>query len=76
MEYNYKLSDKCIAFLGEYLPEALTAKSSFEALTMLYELIDRKGFEAPKYDKLNDFGIEADEIYDEIYELNAPEGMV
>ena len=37
---------------------------------MLYELIDKKGFEAPKYDRLNEFGLEADEIYDEIYELN------
>ena len=40
---------------------------------MLYALIDEKGFEAPKYDKLNDFGILADEVYDEIYELNMQE---
>lgn len=73
MEYKYKLNDKCIAFLQEHLPEALRAESSYAALKMLYELIDDKGFEAPKYDKLNDFGIEADEIYDIIYELNTTE---
>ena len=76
MEYNYKLNEKCLAFLQEHLPEALTAESSFAALTLLYELIDRKGFEAPKYDKLNEFGVIADEVYDEIYELNAPEGIL
>ncbi len=74
MEIKYKISDRAEAFLAEHLPEALQAENSFQALKMLYELIDAKGFEAPKYDKLNDFGIEADEIYDEIYELNSPEG--
>ena len=61
---KYKINDHAKAFLEENLPEALAAESSFEAL------IDEKGFEAPKYDKLNDFGILADEVYDEIYELN------
>jgi len=67
---NYRLSDSSAAFLREQLPEALEAKSSYEALKLIYELIDEKGFEAPKYDKLNDFGIEADAVYDDIYELN------
>lgn len=66
----YKLSDRAKAFFEEYLPEALKAEKAFDALTMLYNLIDDKGFEAPKYDKLNEFGILADEIYDEIYEMN------
>ena len=70
MEIRYKISDKAKAFLEENLPEALSAGNSYEALRMLYELIDDKGFEAPKYEKLNDFGLEADEVYDEIYELN------
>lgn len=74
MEIKYKISDRAKAFLSEHLPEALEAESSYYALKMLYELIDDKGFEAPKYDKLNEFGIEADEIYDEIYELNSMEG--
>ena len=73
MEINYKISPRAEAFLAEHLPEALQAESSFQALKMLYELIDDKGFEAPKYDKLNEFGIEADEVYDEIYELNTME---
>ena len=70
MEINYKLSEKAKAFLGENLPEALKAQSSYEALKMLYALIDEKGFDPPKYEKLNEFGLEADDIYDEIYELN------
>lgn len=73
MEIKYKISDRAKDFLAEHLPEALAAESSYYALKMLYELIDDKGFEAPKYDKLNEFGIEADEIYDEIYELNSME---
>ena len=74
MDIKYKISPKAETFLQEHLPEALTAETSFQALKMLYELIDDKGFEAPKYDKLNEFGIEADEIYDELYELNSTEG--
>ena len=71
MEIKYKITPRAEAFFSEHLPQALKAESSFQALKMLYELIDDKGFEAPKYDKLNDFGIEADEIYDELYELNS-----
>lgn len=67
---NYKISEHARAFLAEQLPEALEAENSYAALKMLYELIDEKGFEAPKYEKLNDFGLAADEVYDEIYELN------
>lgn len=70
MEISYNISEHARAFLEEHLPAALAAGSSFEALSMLYALIDEKGFEAPKYEKLNDFGIAADAVYDEIYELN------
>ena len=70
MEPKYNISENARKFLEENLPAALSAASSFEALTLLYELIDDKGFEAPKYEKLNDFGIEADAVYDEIYEMN------
>ncbi len=67
---NYNINDHAKAFLEEHLPEALDAENSYQVLKMLYELIDNKGFEAPKYDKLNKFGELADEVYDEIYELN------
>lgn len=69
-ELKFKASEKAIAFLQEYLPKALEAENSYEALKMLYELIDDKGFEPPKYDKMSDFGLEADDIYDEIYMMN------
>ena len=71
-ELKFKASEKVIAFLQEHLPEALKAENSYEALKMLYELIDDKGFEPPKYEKMSDFGLEADDIYDEIYLLNNP----
>ena len=66
---KYNINEHARAFLAEHLPEALDAESSYAALKMLYELIDEKGFDAPKYEKLNAFGLEADEVYDEIYEL-------
>ena len=71
-ELKFEASEKAIAFLQEHLPEALKAESSYEALKMLYELIDDKGFEPPKYENMSDFGLEADDIYDEIYLLNNP----
>ena len=67
---KYNINEHARAFLAEHLPEALDAESSYAALKMLYELIDEKGFDAPKYEKLNAFGLEADEVYDEIHELN------
>ena len=67
---KYQIDEHAGAVLAEHLPEALDAESSYAALKMLYELIDEKGFDAPKYEKLNAFGLEADEVYDEIYELN------
>ena len=67
---KYNINEQARAFLAEHLPEALEAESSYVALKMLYGLIDEKGFDAPKYEKLNAFGLEADEVYDEIYELN------
>ena len=67
---KYNINEHARAFLAEHLPAALDAESSYAALKMLYELIDENGFDAPKYEKLNAFGLEADEVYDEIYELN------
>ena len=53
METKYKISDNARAFLAEYLPEALAAETSFAALSMLYALIDGKGFEA----RFSDFSV-------------------
>ena len=54
---KYNINEHARAFLAEHLPEALDAESSYAALKMLYELIDEKGFDAPKYEKLNAFGL-------------------
>ena len=59
---KYNINEHARAFLAEHLPEALDAESSYAALKMLYELIDEKGFDARQYEKLNAFGLEADEV--------------
>ena len=49
----------------------LNANSPREVLIAIYDLIEEKGFAPPHYDEYNDFGREAQRIYDSIY-LNNP----
>ena len=48
---KYNINDHAKAFLEENLPEALAAESSFEALKMLYELIDEIAEELKEQNK-------------------------
>lgn len=57
-------------FLEKNLPEALTVDNARTALRMLYRLIDEKGFAPPHYDSYNDFGREAQQVYDDLYLSN------
>ena len=57
-------------FLTKYLPAALEADSLRSALRLLYDLIDEKGFAPPHYDSYNDFGREAQRVYDDLYYNN------
>ena len=62
--------DETRRFLEQNLPAALEAKKLGEALDLLYELIDDKGFAPPHYDDYNDFGREAQRAYDDLYLSN------
>ena len=65
-----KMLDESKRFLEKNLPAALQMDSLCEALDLLYELIDEKGFAPPHYDEYNDFGREAQRVYDDLYLSN------
>ena len=65
-----KYSEKSKAFLEEHLPSALEMERLRDVLIALYDLIDEKGFAPPHYDSYNDFGREAQTVYDDIYWSN------
>lgn len=70
---NFTQSD--IDFINEYFdnPKSILNMSSPRAvLIALYELIDEKGFAPPHYEDYNDFGREAQKVYDRIF-LNNPD---
>lgn len=58
------------AFLEKHLPIALTARMLNDALDELTELIEEKGFAPPHYQDYNDFGREAQRVYDDLYFSN------
>lgn len=47
--------------------DLLTSTDRREVLDALYDLIDEKGFAPPDYQEYNDFGREAQTVYDRIY---------
>lgn len=53
-------------FLTEHLPNNVDDPVSV-ILDNLYDLIDKKGFAPPKYHEYNDFGRQAQKVYDDIY---------
>lgn len=57
-------------FLEKYLPSALLTDNIRDALGSLYRLIDEKGFAPPHYYDYNDFGREAQRVYDDLYLSN------
>ena len=62
-----KMTKKSQEFLSVHLPNALEKEDIGEILRMLYNLIDEKGFAPPHYDEYNDFGREAQRVYDDLY---------
>ncbi len=67
---DLKMSEKSRAFLEKHLPSALNAKTLNEALDSLFLLIAKKGYAPPHYDEYNDFGREAQRVYDDLYLSN------
>lgn len=65
-----KMTEKSKLFLEKYIPAALQANSLRETLDLLYDLIDEKGFAPPHYDEYNDFGREAQRVYDDLFLSN------
>ena len=63
-----KMSDESRAFLQKYLPSVVSANTPNEILRPLYDLIDYQGFDE-NYD-YNDFGDEAQAVYDDIFYSN------
>lgn len=65
-----KMKESSRVFLEKYLPEALEMKTRREVLESLYMLIDEEGFAPPEYENYNDFGREAQRVYDDLYLSN------
>ncbi len=65
-----QMSDKSRQFLQENLPEVLKAETLNDALDLLFNLIEEKGFAPPDYEWYNDFGQKAQEAYDDLYLSN------
>ncbi len=65
-----KMKESSRKFLEKYLPEALEKETRQDALKLLYRLIDEKGFGPPIYETYNDFGREAQRVYDDLYLSN------
>ena len=64
------MSEHSELFLKKHLPIVIGSKNKTDVLDPLYELIDEKGFAPPHYDSYNDFGREAQKVYDDIFYNN------
>ena len=64
------MQESSMRFLEKYLPVALSAQHVNDALDPLYDLIEEKGFAPPHYQDYNDFGREAQRVYDDLYLSN------
>ena len=65
-----KMTEESKVFLERHLPDALLVEKLNDALDPLYELIDIKGFAPPHYYDYNDFGREAQRVYDDLFFSN------
>lgn len=64
------MTDNSRDFLKEHLPSALECRFVKDALDLLYDLIEERGFEPPRHTEYNDFGREAQKVYDDLYLSN------
>lgn len=67
-----KMSGESKTFLEKHLPEVLQDERPV-ILERLYDLIDEKGFAPPNFHEYNEFGREAQKVYDDIYWNNPSE---
>lgn len=64
------MTEESRAFLEKNLPAALDVENLGYALDLLFDLIEEKGFAPPHYQDYNDFGREAQRVYDDLYLSN------
>lgn len=65
-----KMTEKSRDFCAKYIPKVLAMSEINDALSILYDLIDEKGFAPPHFYDYNDFGREAQRVYDDLYLSN------
>ncbi len=64
------MSESSREFLEQNCPKVLEVTSRSDALDILYEDIDRKGFGGEHFDEYNDYGRAAQKVYDDLIRLN------
>ena len=67
------MSEQSRAFLEKNCPEVLKANNRSDALDILEEDIEKKGFGGEHFDEYNDYGRAAQKVYDDLY-LSNPKG--
>ena len=65
-----KMSEKSKAFIQKNIPSALGMEKLGDVLNALFELIEDKGYAPPNYYDYNDFGREAQKVYDDVFLSN------
>ncbi len=65
-----KMEKSSREFLEKYLPEALNTENRSKIVRALFDLIEEKGYAPPHYDEYNDFGREAQRVYDDVFFSN------
>ena len=64
------MSEKSKAFLEKNCPEVLKAANRSDALELLEEDIEKKGFGGERFDEYNNYGRAAQKVYDDLYLSN------
>lgn len=64
------MTDESRAFLEENCPAVLQADNLREALDILFEDIEEKGFGGKHFDEYNGYGRAAQRVYDDLYLSN------
>ena len=64
------MTEKSREFLKSNLPSALECCFVKDALDLLYDLIEERGFEPPRHEEYNEFGRQAQKVYDDLYLSN------
>lgn len=64
------MSESSKAFLEKNCPKVLKANTRSDALDILEEDIEKKGFGGEHFDEYNDYGRAAQKVYDDLYLSN------